>query len=153
VPRWPGDAQSQPTTFGGLTRSQLMRRVRSSGNETTEERMARLLREARLSGWRRHQRLLGKPDFVWPSKKVALFIDGCFWHGHECGRNLVPRTNALSWADKIRANRRRDRRVSRRLRQDGWRVVRVWECRLRRAPIACVQRVRAALFAPVPRRR
>lgn len=150
MPRWPGNAQRQPTTFGGLTRSQLMRRVRSSENDTTEKRMAGLLRKAGLRGWRRHQRLPGKPDFVWPSERVALFVDGCFWHGHQCGRNLVPRTNALAWDEKIRTNRKRDRRVSRQLRSRGWRVVRVWECCLRRAPMACVERVRALLGMRCP---
>jgi DNA mismatch endonuclease (patch repair protein) len=145
VPRWPGNARRQPTTFGGLTRSRLMQRVRSTGNETTEQRMARLLRKARLRGWRRHLRVLGKPDFAWPREKVALFIDGCFWHGHQCGRNLVPRTNAVAWEEKIRSNRKRDRRVSRQLRGSGWRVVRVWECCLGSAPMACVERVRAVL--------
>ena len=76
--RWPGNAQRERTTFGGLSRGQLMSRVRSTGNQTTEERLARLLRRAGLSGWRRHQSLPGLPDFVWPRFKVAVFADGCF---------------------------------------------------------------------------
>ena len=145
--RWPGNADKQPTTFGDLTRSQLMKRVRSSGNETTEVRMARLLRRARLQGWRRRLPLPGKPDFAWPNERVALFVDGCFWHGHNCGRNLSPRTNADAWREKIDNNRRRDRRVSRQLRTKGWSVIRIWECQLRKAPVACLQRIRRTLLA------
>ena len=78
------------TDFGGLTRSQLMSRIRSKGNATTEQTMVALLRKHGLSGWRRHYPVAGRPDFVWRQERVALFLDGCFWHGHGCGRNLVP---------------------------------------------------------------
>ncbi|MBN1360033.1 MAG: DNA mismatch endonuclease Vsr [Sedimentisphaerales bacterium] len=138
---WPGKADEQDTTFGDLTRSQLMKRVRSSGNETTEMTMARLLRKHRLSGWRRHLALPGKPDFAWPKEKVALFVDGCFWHGHTCGKNITPKTNSLQWREKIEGNQRRDQRASRRLRGDGWSVIRVWECQLRKQPQQCFARV------------
>lgn len=130
--RWPGDAQQERTSFGGLSRGELMSRVRSTGNETTEIRLAKLLREARLSGWRRHQPLPGRPDFVWTKAKVAVFVDGCFWHGHDCGRNLSPRTNSAAWRNKVDRNKQRDRQVSRRLRREGWSVLRVWECQLGR---------------------
>lgn len=143
--RWPGKPDRQPTTFGSLTRSQLMSRVRSVGNETTERRLARLLRKTGLNGWRRHLRLPGKPDFAWPKEKVAVFVDGCFWHGHDCGKNVTPRTNASAWREKIERNQRRDRRVTRQLRRAGWSVVRVWECRLRKQPEACMRRVERAL--------
>ena len=63
--RWPGNAQRERTTFGGLLRGQLMSRVRSTGNQTTEKRLASLLRAAGLTGWRTHQSLPGRPDFVW----------------------------------------------------------------------------------------
>ena len=91
--------------------------------------MARLLRKAGLKGWRRHLRLPGRPDFAWPAKRVALFVDGCFWHGcPSCYR--APRHNSRFWADKVKANRRRDLRVSRKLRAEQWKVLRVWECRV-----------------------
>ena len=140
--RWPGNATKERTTFGGLSRGQLMRRVRSTGNRTTEERLASLLRKARLSGWRRQLPLPGRPDFVWPKAKVAVFVDGCFWHGHDCGRNLTPKTNTEDWRDKINRNRARDRQASRILRLKGWSVIRIWECRLRKNPIACLNRIR-----------
>jgi DNA mismatch endonuclease (patch repair protein) len=146
--RWPGDAQSQGTTFGNLSRAELMSRVRSIGNRTTEERLARLLREARLIGWRRHLPLSGRPDFAWPLMKVAVFVDGCFWHGHNCGKNVTPKTNAEAWRLKLERNKARDREARRVLEQKGWRVVRIWECQLAGNPLQCIARVRKALGSP-----
>lgn len=143
--RWPGNAQSERTTFGGLCRGQLMSRVRSNGNATTEKRLVLLLREAGLTGWRRHKSLPGRPDFVWPKIKVAVFVDGCFWHGHDCGRNLTPRTNGEAWHAKIGGNQLRDRKMTRFLRHEGWNVIRVWECQLARTPASCISRIAKAL--------
>lgn len=119
-----------------------MARVRGVENETTDQRFMALMRTARLTGWRRHQPVPRKPDFVWSAAKVAVFVDGCFWHGHDCGRNVTPRTNATAWLEKINRNRARDRRVDRALRCDGWSVRRVWECALTRTPERCVARIR-----------
>jgi DNA mismatch endonuclease (patch repair protein) len=131
--------------FGTLTRSALMARVRSHGNKTTELRMVALLRESGLSGWRRHAVLPGRPDFIWTRKRVAVFVDGCFWHGHSCGRNLTPKTNTEFWERRFTANRRRDKSVRRALRKAGWTVLGIWECRLARSPGACVSRIRTAI--------
>lgn len=143
--RWPGNAREECTTFGGLRRDQLMSRVRSTGNQTTEKRMASLFRQTHLSGWRRHQPLPGRPDFVWRSVKVAVFVDGCFWHGHNCGKNVTPKTNARAWREKIDRNKAQDRRVSRKLRRSGWAVIRVWECQLRKNPNRCLMRIKKTL--------
>lgn len=140
--RWPGDARRERTTFGGLSRGDLMARVHGIGNRTTEQRLVALLKRAGLTGWRRHQLLYGTPDFVWPAAKVAVFVDGCFWHGHSCGRNVTPTTNAKAWQEKIQRNQARDRRVDRALRRDGWTVLRVWECALTKTPERCVARIR-----------
>lgn len=139
--RWPGNAQNERTTFGELRRGELMARVRSTGNQTTEGRLASLLRRVGIAGWRRHQLLPGRPDFAWPKLKLAVFVDGCFWHGHNCGRNLTPRINARAWQEKIERNRARDRRVTSVLRRDGWTVVRIWECTLANAPNRCLVRI------------
>lgn len=143
--RWPGNPQKERTTFGGLRRGLLMSRVRSTGNQTTEKRLVSLLRKAGLAGWRRHRPLPGKPDFVWQAVKVAVFVDGCFWHGHNCGRNVTPKTNSQAWRDKIEGNQARDRKVSRLLRGDGWTVIRVWECQLAKAPRRCIGRITRVL--------
>lgn len=107
-------------------RSYAMSRVRSRGNKTTELRLQRLLGEAGLTGWKLHASVAGKPDFVFELEKVAVFVDGCFWHGcPRCYRR--PATNTSYWTEKVARNRRRDRRVTRQLRVQGWRVFRVWE--------------------------
>lgn len=146
---WPGDARRERTTFGRLSRGQLMSRVRSTGNVTTEMRLATLLRREGLSGWRRHLAIAGRPDFVWPSAKLAVFVDGCFWHGHGCGKNIAPKTNAKAWADKIARNRRRDRRQTNALRRQGWRVVRIWECQLAKKPGDCLGKIARSLTCGV----
>jgi DNA mismatch endonuclease Vsr len=89
--KWPGDAKTQQTTFGRLTRSELMARVRSRGNKTTENRVASFLRKEGIIGWRRHLPLPGNPDFAWHAAKVALFLDGCFWHGPHVETSLQKR--------------------------------------------------------------
>ena len=142
--RWPGDARQERTTFGGLVRGELMARVRSKGNETTEKRLVRLFREWRLTGWRRNQSLPGRPDFVFSKEKTLVFVDGCFWHGHNC-RNLTSKTNQKAWHDKIARTQARDRRNNRLLRQLGWKVIRIWECRLAKAPDLCMRRIKRRL--------
>jgi DNA mismatch endonuclease (patch repair protein) len=108
-------------------RSKIMTSVRSRGNTTTELPFAKLLWAAGLRGYRKHWRVAGKPDFAWPGRKIAVFIDGCFWHG--CTRcKYLPRTNTAFWDNKIQANRKRDRRVAVQLRRAGWIVIRIREC-------------------------
>lgn len=140
----PSDAA---TTFGGLSRSALMSRVRSRGNATTEMRMVSLLRQRGITGWSRHERLVGHPDFCWTSEKVVLFVHGCFWHGHGCGRNLTPRSNRELWSRKIAANCQRDQRTARALRRLGWSVLTAWECELSRNPWNCIRRLENKLAA------
>jgi DNA mismatch endonuclease (patch repair protein) len=107
-------------------RSKIMATVRSKGNRTTELALGRILWAAGLRGYRKQWPADGKPDFAWPRLMVAVFVDGCFWHGCTC--KYLPRTRTKFWRDKIENNRRRDLRVSRRLRRAGWTVIRVKEC-------------------------
>lgn len=108
-------------------RSRIMRAIRGSGNRTTELRFAAGLRSAGISGWRRHQALLGRPDFVWRKERLAVFVDGCFWHG--CPRCYqAPLHNSRYWREKLMRNRLRDSLVTRGLRADGYTVMRIWEC-------------------------
>lgn len=121
-------------------RSALMSKVKGSGNRSTEMAMVALLRSYGLSGWRRHLPLPGKPDFVFRARKVVVFVDGCFWHG--CARCYTkPRSNIDFWEAKVAANIRRDRRVARELRRDGWCVIRVWEHSLRKGKHAVASRL------------
>src|SRR6266513_1852866 len=111
-------------------RSRNMASIRSKGNATTERAFLRLLREARICGWRRHLNLPGKPDFVFRSRHLAVFIDGCFWHGcPRCYR--MPEDNRPYWRKKVLTNRIRDKRNARNLRIMGWKVLRFWEHSLR----------------------
>ncbi len=141
--RWP--SSGEPTSFGGLNRSELMSRIPSAGNKTTERRLAKLLRTHGLKGWRRNYPLRGKPDFVWRCERLAVFVDGCFWHSHACGRNLEPKRNKRLWLEKLLRTQGRDRRNNRYLRAVGWRVLRIWECNLARRSETCLQRIKAAL--------
>lgn len=123
-------ASLEKTRFGGLRRSEVMSRIRGKGNERTEVRLAKLLRGAGIRGWRRHVSIPGRPDFAFRNQKVAVFVDGCFWHG--CPRCFrLPKQNRAFWKAKIEANRRRDRSVNGRLRRLGWKVIRIRECQLK----------------------
>jgi DNA mismatch endonuclease (patch repair protein) len=109
-------------------RSRIMAAIHSRGNASTELRLAKLLWAAGFRGYRKHWAVAGKPDFAWPGRKIAVFVDGCFWHGCACKR--LPRTNTKFWRLKIETNKQRDRRVSLALRRQGWAVIRVKECAL-----------------------
>ncbi|MBN8628353.1 MAG: very short patch repair endonuclease, partial [Planctomycetes bacterium] len=88
-----------------------------------------IMRRYRIKGWRRGSKLPGRPDFVFRRARLAVFVDGDFWHGHP--RNCrMPKSNAAYWKAKIARNRARDKAVNRTLRALGWRVVRIWESSL-----------------------
>ncbi len=107
-------------------RSALMARIRGRGNKATELRLIAIMRARGITGWKRNVSLLGRPDFVFPRERLAVFVDGCFWHG--CPIHATwPKQNAEFWRAKILRNRQRDRAVNRLLRRKGWRVVRIWE--------------------------
>jgi DNA mismatch endonuclease (patch repair protein) len=131
--------------FSKGKRSAIMARVLGSGNRSTELRMIVLLRKHGLSGWRRHSRLTGRPDFVFSRQRVAVFVDGCFWHG--CPRHgRVPQVRREYWEAKIWRNRRRDGEVKRLLQANGWRVLRIWEHALNRTnEVRTAARLRRAL--------
>lgn len=116
--------------FSPAQRSRIMSRVRGRGNEATELRMMHIFRDFELRGWRRKAAIFGNPDFVFPSARVAVFVDGCFWHGCPI-HGIIPATNRAFWASKLTRNKRRDRIVVRKLRSSGWRVVRIWQHQLR----------------------
>lgn len=149
-----------PDVFTPAKRSEVMSRIRSTGNAATELRLRDMLRAAHITGWRRqvslcmpHPRAAEKkprrprvrPDFVFRAQRVVVFVDGCFWHG--CPRHATrPRQNRKFWDEKIARNRQRDRLVTRELRKSGWTVLRLWECALSRKRQAhTLARLRRAL--------
>jgi DNA mismatch endonuclease (patch repair protein) len=117
--------------FSPEKRSQVMRRVK--GRDTSPERRVRRLLTRMGLRYRLHRRELpGHPDVVFAGRRVALFVHGCFWHGHDCARGArVPKANADYWIAKIARNRARDIEVQRRLAEAGWRALVVWECELK----------------------
>lgn len=112
-------------------RSWLMSRVR--GKDTKPEIYARKAIFALGYRYRLHDKTLpGTPDIVLKSRKKAIFVHGCFWHGHrKCSHATTPKTNKFFWIEKISMNRRRDSKNERKLRSLGWNVMTVWECQLR----------------------
>jgi DNA mismatch endonuclease, patch repair protein len=129
--------------FSKEQRSSVMARVRSRGNKATEIVLIKLLRQNKIAGWRRNQLLFGKPDFVFKKQKLAVFVDGCFWHGcPKCYR--APKSNRRFWRKKITRNRKRDLVVNLFLRSHGWKVFRFWECGLH-AEKQIVKRLKVAL--------
>lgn len=117
--------------FSPQRRSVLMSRIRGRDNRATELRLIELFRAGGITGWRRRQRVFGKPDFVFPKQRLAVFVDGCFWHRHPgCKFSYTPKSRTEFWLPKLRRNVVRDRLVTRTLHKAGWRVARIWECQL-----------------------
>ncbi len=115
--------------FSKSKRSEVMRAVKSCGNKSTELKLIEIFKKHKIVGWRRNYKLFGKPDFVFPKRKTVIFVDGCFWHGHDC-RNTKPADNADYWRQKIERNKMRDALASKTLTEKGWKVLRIWECRI-----------------------
>jgi DNA mismatch endonuclease, patch repair protein len=113
-------------TVSKKKRSQIMAAVRSRGNKATELSLIQIFRRHGVKGWRRHLPMLGCPDFIFRKERLAVFMDGCFWHG--CPKHWrKPKGNRRYWRHKFERNRQRDLFVTRSLRRTGWRVLRVWE--------------------------
>ena len=129
-----------------IKRSEVMSLIRGKGNKQTEQRMLALLKTNKIAGWRRHLALPGKPDFAFPKQKVAVFVDGCFWHG--CPKCYTrPKTNHAFWDKKRENNLARDKRVTRQLRRQGWKVIRIWQHSLKRSPGTCLIRICRAIYS------
>lgn len=137
-----GKSLKIPTT---KQRSDNMRAIKATSNATTEKRLRGLLIRNCIRGWKvRESSVLGTPDFFFDKERVAIFVDGCFWHGcPKCGH--VPKTNRGYWVKKLERNKRRDKQIQAVLRRRGIRVVRLWECELRSRPLSCLTRVLAAI--------
>ena len=132
-----------PDVFTKEKRSQVMSRIRGRGNKDTELALARLLRLHGLTGWRRHQPVFGKPDFIFRAHRLAVFVDGCFWHGCPKHSNM-PANNRAFWRKKLSGNHSRDQLVNRSLLKKGWRVLRIWEHELSK-PARSLARLRKAI--------
>ncbi len=156
--------------FTKAKRSEVMSRIRSRGNKDTELALVKIFRREKIAGgWRQRRVRLNiqrqtsnserlklsvgclkssswvRPDFVFPKLKVAMFVDGCFWHA--CPKHSTrPKNNAVFWEKKLEANKKRDRQVNRMMRKRSWRVLRIWEHELtRKNEDRCVRRIRRFL--------
>lgn len=133
--------------FDTKKRSEVMSKIKSTGAKSTEAILHQLLDQAGIAGWVEHDtKLPGKPDFAFLEARLAVFVDGCFWHGcPHCNDGHIPKSNTLYWNEKIKRNKRRDRRVSCALRKEGWSVIRIWECKLKSNPEHEYNRIRNKL--------
>lgn len=117
--------------FNKEKRSDIMRRVRSNNNKSTELRLIEIFKQNSIKGWKRNYPVKGHPDFVFIKQRIAIFVDGCFWHGHDC-RNTRPVNNEEFWQKKRERNFRHDREITEIFEKRGWTVIRIWECELKR---------------------
>ena len=114
----------------------------------------RRLREAGLSGYRLQWRVPGRPDIAYPGRKLAIFVNGCFWHRCPICRPSSPKTHVEYWEAKFRRNVERDEENARKLEEMGWTVLTVWECELRRDKLdATMERVEREVRAAGDRAR
>jgi DNA mismatch endonuclease (patch repair protein) len=113
------------------------------GKDTSPELLLRrALREAGLSGYRLHwTKASGRPDIAYPGRKVAIFVNGCFWHRCPHCDPPHPKAHRQFWAEKFAENMARDQRKRSELESSGWRVLTVWECRLQKDPGSVVAEV------------
>ena len=131
--------------FSKENRSDIMRKVKSQNNKSTELRLIEIFRQHHISGWKRRYPVKGHPDFVFLKEHVAVFVDGCFWHGHNC-RNTHPKNNEEYWNRKRERNIKHDKEVTALFESRGWVVLRIWECELNKARIEyTVEKIRSIL--------
>lgn len=117
--------------FEKSKRSDIMKRVRSKNNRSTELRLIEVFNKYEIRGWKRNYPVKGHPDFVFLKQRIAIFVDGCFWHGHDC-RNTRPSDNAEYWQKKRARNIKHDTEVTALFEKRGWTVLRIWECELKK---------------------
>ncbi len=131
-----------------MDRSSIMRAVK--GRDTSAELKVRRILHAIAPGYRLQRAdIPGKPDIAYVGRKLAIFVHGCFWHGHDCRRGArAPKANAEYWRAKIARNRARDARNAQALAAAGFRALVVWECELKDA--AALERTLRRFLAPRP---
>lgn len=117
----------KPTSIA-VSRSMKGNKAKDTGPELE---LRRLLREAGFPGYRLHwKKVPGRPDIAYPGRRVAIFVNGCFWHGCPTCRPPLPKSHSDFWRRKLDLNRERDARKTQQLEDAGWTVIVVWECDL-----------------------
>jgi DNA mismatch endonuclease (patch repair protein) len=120
-----------------------MQNIRSKGTKP-EVVIMRELKRRKIYFAKHVDSIIGKPDIVFRKKKITVFIDSDFWHGHP-KRYIMPKTNIEYWSNKIAQNRQRDKEVNRKLKQDGWKVIRLWEYDIKNCFDKCIQKILSEL--------
>ena len=117
--------------YSSEKRTEIMKTVKSRNTKSTELKLISIFKEHHIVGWRRTYPLIGKPDFVFTKKRIVVFVDGCFWHGHNC-RNVTPSQHKEYWDAKREYNIQHDKMVTEILQKKNWTVIRIWECELKK---------------------
>lgn len=126
------------------TRSGIMRKVRSTGNKSTEWRFRAKMMQAGLRGWKVRPKMKFSPDFVFENQRIVVFIDGCFWHACPvCDK--MPASNTEYWKRKFQRNIERDKKATKELFEQGWSVLRFWEHEIRSDLDNCLSKLRSRL--------
>jgi DNA mismatch endonuclease (patch repair protein) len=121
-------------SFSKADRSGIMKKIKSKGNNSTEQALIKIFRKNNIKGWKRGYPVIGKPDFVFSKLRIAVFTDGCFWHGHDC-RNTVPKQNSEYWDKKRKRNFNRDKKINQIFQNRDWTVLRFWECDIKNGKV------------------
>ncbi len=116
--------------FDNEKRSEIMRKVKSKKNKSTELRLIEVFKKNGIAGWKRNYPVKGHPDFVFSKEKIAVFVDGCFWQVNFC-RNTRPAEKQEYWQKKRERNMKHDKDVTAMFAARGWKVLRIWECELK----------------------
>lgn len=134
--------------FSEKKRSEIMSKIRSKHTKV-EVSLRKKVWNSRMR-YRLHcKKLPGKPDFVFPSKKIAVFVDGCFWHGcPKCYRK--PKNNKKYWEWKLKYNKDRDKKHNKELRKMGWRALHFWEHEIKKSPDKCVEKIKREFLKFLP---
>ncbi len=131
--------------FDKNKRSEIMSRVLAKGNKTTELALISWFKIFGIINWQRSYPVKGHPDFVFRKQRIAIFVDGCFWHGHNC-RNTRPRDNGEYWRNKRERNIQHDKEITALFEARGWKVIRIWECELKKKNLpATLERITSVL--------
>jgi DNA mismatch endonuclease, patch repair protein len=137
--RYKSVLRNPPPTSAAVTRSMQGNRAKDTKPEIS---LRKSLWLCGLRGYRLHSKdVLGRPDIAFTRRKVAIFVQGCFWHRCPHCALKLPKSNREFWAKKFRRNRARDKRKERALKAEGWKVVQVWECQIDRSPIDVAKRI------------
>ena len=121
-------------------RSEIMSRIRSK-NTGPEKYVRKELRKRDFKFTLHKKNLPGKPDIVLKNHKTVINVNGCFWHHHDCGRYNIPKNNRKFWLKKFKKNRERDKINTRKLRKLGWKVYKIWECKITKETIKIINKI------------